>query len=657
MTIRTSVHVEADPVAWSSAQAVRNLPGPFAVLILSVWCGLVAGLLEVGITALRKHYVDRNHFYWMSHHFVWMVPLDNLLIFFAIGVLLSLIYVCGRRGQWLATRLLGTVALLPLFWAAFPRIYGFAGFLLALGVAMRMVPALERRAAGLRWLVQRSFPVAAAALVLLAAFPCGADWLGERREASRPVPQPGSANVLLIVLDTVGASHLSCYGNDRRTTPSLEELASRGARFERAQATSPWTLPSHASMFTGRWPHELFAGWLTPLDGSYPTLAEFLRSRGYSTAGFAANYAYCASDSGLARGFTHYRDFIFPRLTALRMAVLVDRSVDGLTAVDRFLEDWLDLEFLKTPARKFWWLFKQDRKEAAVVNREFLAWLSRRQQPERPFFAFLNLYDAHYPYQLPPDGVHRFSTKPRNDRELANINDWILLIRRGVSARQISFARDAYEDCITELDEQLGRLIDELGHRSILDHTWVIIAADHGENFGEHAGVFLHGATLYQTERHVPLLFIPPTGRLEKQVVTEAVSLRDLPATIVDVLGLTSGSPFPGSSLARFWKASSPADSAPSNQVLSEVVPLDPLDPNPPLERERRWPLAALTDGDWTYIRREGEVREELFHVRDDAVELHNVAGDPANQRTVERMRQALDRLTAGPLTPERFPP
>ena len=116
-----------------------------------------------------------------------------------------------------------------------------------------------------------------------------ADRLKEWREAARPLPPPGSPNVLLIVLDTVAADHLSLYGYNRPTSPTIDELAGAGIRFDRVQATSSWTLPSHASMFTGRWPHELSAGWLTPLDGTYPTLAEFLGSRGYATAGFVAN--------------------------------------------------------------------------------------------------------------------------------------------------------------------------------------------------------------------------------------------------------------------------------------------------------------------------------------------------------------------------------
>jgi arylsulfatase A-like enzyme len=660
MISQTTVHEESGIAGTSSSDRIAVQAGSLSILLLSGWCGLIAGLLEVGITILRKRNVDVNQFYWMSRHFVWLIPLANLLIFSVLGAFLALLVRFGHRGRWLATRLLGTMSLLPLFWAALPRFYAVAVFILVVGAATRLVPALERRRAGFRRLVQLSFPLAAGVWMLLAAIPWGVSQLKQWREASRPSPVADCPNVLLIVLDTVGASHLSLYGYSRPTSPAIDELAARGIRFDSAQATSPWTLPSHASMFTGRWPHELSAGWLTPLDGKYPTLSEFLGSRGYATAGFTANYAYCASDSGLARGFTRFQDYIFPELTALHTAVMVEGFVDGFQSFERFVEDWLDLEFLRPVSQLIWRLFRKDRKEAATVNREFIDWLSRRRQKERPFFAFLNFYDAHQPYQLPTSGVHRFGITPRNDREIANIQDWISLLRRGASPQQIAFARDAYQDCVAELDEHVGILVDQLERLKILDRTWLIIAADHGENFAEHPGVFLHGGTLYQTERHVPLVIIPPSQPPSKRVVTEAVSLRDLPATIVDIVGAQSGSPFPGTSLARFWKGPSPpshADSAHSEQALSEVVPLDPLDPDPPRDRERRWPLAALTEGGWTYIRREGQVREELFHLRDDPGESHNLAGEPAMNPILERMRKALQQWTAGPLTPERFSP
>jgi arylsulfatase A-like enzyme len=152
-------------------------------------------------------------------------------------------------------------------------------------------------------------------------------------------------------------------------------------------------------------------------------------------------------------------------------------------------------------------------------------------------------------------------------------------------------------------------------------------------------------------------VIIPPSGSARKQVIAEAVSLRDLPATIVDVLGLENRSPFPGNSLARYWNGSTRSLGEPGapQGALSEVVPLDPLNPDPAQLVTQPWPLAAMSDGEWTYIRRDGEIREELFHLREDASEQHNLAGDPAHGPTLERMRKALGRLTGGPLTPQRF--
>jgi arylsulfatase A-like enzyme len=550
------------------------------------------------------------------------------------------------------------MTLLPPIWAAFPTIYGLAGFLVALGIAARSVPVVEQHAIGFRRLVRVSFPVFAGLVPILVASLWGPDRLNAWSEEARPLPPRGSPNVILIVLDTVGAGHLGLYGYNRPTSPTINELATRGIRFGRVQATSSWTLPSHANMFTGRWPHELSVGWHTPLDGTYPTLARFLASRGYATAGFTANYWYCASDSGLGRGFSTYQDYIFPRLTALKTAVLVDRPMDGLQTLERFLEEWADFDLLQPVVTQLWWLLKTDRKDAAVVNREFLDWLARRRQPERPFFAFLNYFDAHYPYDLPATGIHRFGVMPEDDPESQPLQDWLPLIPRGLTEQQVAGIRDAYDDCVANLDEQLGRLVDELERRAVLDRTWLIITADHGESFGEHARVFLHGASLYQTELHVPLVIIPPAGGPSPRLVTETVSLCDLAATIVDVLGFQGASPFPGDSLARFWNGSSPAvtaDSTAAGHALSELFPPPvPLDSDPLQLLKPRWPLAALAAGDWTYIRREGNVREELFHVREDANEQRNLAGDPAMVPALLRMRSALDRLTGGPRTSRR---
>ena len=172
-----------------------------------------------------------------------------------------------------------------------------------------------------------SFPVVIAIVLVQAGLIFGGDRFKQWREESRPLPPAGSPNVLLIVLDTVRADHLSLYGYQRPTSPALERLASRGVRFDQARAAAPWTLASHATMFTGRWPHELAIRWMYPLRRDVPTLAEFVVALGYATAGFVANTLYCSYDSGLDRGFTHYEDYVLDKLSAVRTCHLVDLTM------------------------------------------------------------------------------------------------------------------------------------------------------------------------------------------------------------------------------------------------------------------------------------------------------------------------------------------
>ncbi len=651
--------------AGASTRMARRPKGlrPHHWLLLSIWCGLVAGPIEVATIVIRKSLVDLNQFYWMSRHFIWLVPLTDLGIFLAVGVLLAPLVLCWPRlGAGPAGRLLCGLSLLVPTWAAFPRIYGPAGVILALGGANLLVPALSRHTAGFHRCVRLSTPFLLAVTPLLGASVWFGDRLKEWREESRPWPSPTSSNLVLIVLDTTSAEHLSLYGYGRRTSLTLDDLARRGIRFDRARATSSWTLPSHASLFTGRWPHELSAGWLTPLDSTHPTLAEYLGSRGFATAGFVANLYYCGADTGLARGFTEYRDYIFPGLSAIKMASLIGRFVEGLRAIDDQLSKRIDSAPFQGVLSQF---DAGRRKPAAAVNREFLDWLSRRDRPGRPFFAFLNYFDVHAPYKLPDGGIHRFGAEPRTGREAELIEGWRTVDKHALSGSEIAFVRDSYDDCIADLDEQLGRLIDELERRGVLDRTWLIITSDHGESFGEQPGIFGHGTSLYRPQLHVPLLIVPPMAlRSSPRVVTETVSLRDLPSTIVDLLDLDVDAPFPGRSLGPLWRDPAPGSGADTrfpgpSPAIAEVIPTDPLDPETAHSPENRAVWASLTEGDSSYlwILMGGAVHEALFDLRDDPDESRNLIGDAARQPILQRMRATLDRMTAGPLAVDRFRP
>ncbi len=634
-----------------------------SVLLLSAWCGLVAGLLEAAAIEVRKQFFDANQLYGMSRHFVWLLPATNLCLFLAFGVLgCGTILAFGRRGRWIFDRGLCGLTLLPILLVGLSQIYAFAWLVLVAGVSMRLVPMIERHGPRFGRVVALSFPLVAGVVLVLAAGPFLTDRGLQSQENAQPMPAAGSPNVLLIVMDTVAAGHSSVNGYDQATTTTLLDVAERGIRFDAAQAGAPWTLPSHATMFTAQWMHDLGVGWLTPLGNTHPTLAEFLVKQGYATAGFVANTPYAARDSGLSRGFTIYRDYIFPKLTVFKRTALVNRVLVTATSVLQFLDDQFEVslagDFFQTVRT---WL-DADRKTAAHVNKELLDWLSDRPQPDRPFFAFLNYFDAHYPYQIPAGRFHRFGGLPADSRQVAMIEHWGELDKNPLEPEEVQFAAKAYDDCIADLDEQIGILIDRLRKRGVLENTWVIITADHGESFGEHKGVFCHGTSVYQTEVHVPLVILPPGGKPVKRVVTEAVSLRDLAATIVDVTGQAKGSPFPGRSLARFWDGSGPAAVEGSSTVepaLAEVIS-NPNAPGIPKDQaipKPYWPLAALKETDWTYLRREKDKREELFHLKEDAREERNLVSDPAAKGTLERMRAALGRMTGGPLLPERFSP
>ena len=195
-----------------------------------------------------------------------------------------------------------------------------------------------------------------------------------------------------------------------------------------------------------------------------------------------------------------------------------------------------------------------------------------------------------------------------------------------------------------------------LQRRGVLDRTLVIVTSDHGEELGEH-GLFEHGESLYRPEIRVPLLIVLPSRSQSPGVVRETVSLRDLPATIVDLVGLSAGAPFPGRSLARLWRDSSPG-AAPGARdldgVISELSEPNPANPSQGRSPAARGPLVSLAEGDYVYIRNEGDGREQLFHERDDPDELINRAKVEAMQPLLQRFRQRLDQVKAGP--PLQFP-
>ncbi len=594
-------------------------------LVLAAWFGLVGGSFDLAMIVLRRDAFHTSPYYEQGRHFLWTVPVANLALLLVLGLLVAGAnrLRSGAISPRAAVFLFATMAI----WGPLLRapLHGLASLVVAIGAARLSSRWVSHHVAGFRRFVGLSLAVLVATVGVTAAVTLVREAAAESRARSRlPAPPVDGPNVLLIVMDTVRADSLGLHGYSRDTTPNLSRWARKGVQFEWALAPAPWTFPSHCSFLTGRWPSTLDAHWKPVLDPATPTLAGFLAARGYLTAGFAANTHWCSYESGLDRGYVHYEDYPLTPATVL-----------GTSGPGRWL-----LENLRDP-RDYYavkWIRSQSR-DAAGINRAFLDWLEREDRSGRPFFAFLNYLDAHEPFLPPRDAAPRFGLEPQSAAEQRMLVEYWDRDKLALSPREVELARDAYDTCIAALDRRLGALLEELDRRGVLGRTLVIITSDHGEQFGEH-GVFNHGFSLYAHEVHVPLLILGPSlpaGR----VVSDPVSLRDLPATVADLLGPGTIPPFPGRSLAGYWRSNSPADNTNALTTLSEVdIPMVIIPQRGQGPSQRGFTASLVAPGLHYLLDIRGT--EELYDLAADPRELRNIKNDSGQGPVLDRFRTAL---------------
>jgi arylsulfatase A-like enzyme len=586
---------------------------PVSILYLTIWFALLTGLAETTILMYRKIILGRV--IGKSLHVAWMAPLGEVIVFLLPGLLLF--FLARRRPT---SQSISIPVFLFTFMAAatlllyFPKLHILATLALALGIAVQTSRIVKRAPHFVNWLVRYTTPGLISIWILLAAGMFAWQVAGERRAlASLPDNPARGPNVLLIVLDTVRAESLSLYGYGRPTTPNLERLAKQGARFDRAYVTAPWTLPSHASMFTGQWHYQQPDIWGSPLNSKDLTLAEFFTANGYYTAGFVANTFYGSYEHGLNRGFDHYEDYTISLSDILLSSSLVQ------TAETR-LKPFTGPNRLYLP------------KTAEDVNTSFLRWQSRHQ--DRPFFAFLNYIDAHAPY-LPPKPFDRmFGDPDRRANPKAEPNwEW--------TEDQVQAEIDAYDGSVAYLDDQVGRLFSELEARGLARNTLVMITSDHGEQLGEHR-LFDHGNSLYVQALHVPLVILFPEKVPAGTVISTSISLRNLPATVLDLLESGEKGLFPGTSLAGLWENGSEAATLKSEAILSEVFKLKTDLPEwyPITEGD----MKSLVMENYHYIRN-GDGREELYDLQNDPAELYDLAAQPHVNPELDAFRIPLERI------------
>jgi len=344
----------------------------------------------------------------------------------------------------------------------------------------------------------------------------GGGWAVALERAGRAATAPQAAapkdapNILWIVMDTARADAVSCYGYPRKITPHLDAFAAEATLYERAFSVAGWTLPSHASMFTGKLPWEHRAtSELEYLDDRHVTIAELLHEHGYRTFSASAN------------------DNISSRLNTVQGFEVAETHVYGRRERHSFFVS----QFAKLIGR-----FDYGAKDSV---RMATRWIARCKEAGEPFFVFLNFMEPHLKYGSTPYRARWFDNAEQLARARKVSQKYLAYAAGAARATPEEFAllRRFYDGDMTYLDERIHGLIEFLRSQGLLDDTLVIITSDHGDEQGEH-GLLAHSFELYNTMLHVPLIVRYPKAFAAGARVKRVVRLTDIFPTILDLAGI-----------------------------------------------------------------------------------------------------------------------
>jgi arylsulfatase A-like enzyme len=622
--ILSSRGAEKTPVPRSQRGFAENSASLSTLFSISAWLGIVAGFGE-GFGLLLFQRINWRQWARVMHvskEVLWISPVVDLCFFVLIALAVALVARIFRRIPAARVLTFLLVFLTAYDWVILTgHFYRRAALLFALGVAVAFSRWFRKYKTGVVTAWGRTAPWLAAALVFVIIGIQGGESINESRAVSSlPAAASGSPNVLVIVVDTLRADHLSSYGYSRPTSAHIDNLAQNGVLFENAIAPSSWSLTSHASLVTGRAVHEHGMGNVEPMPwmgwgkfglNGLPTLGEALQRGGYRTGAFSANRIYFTSNVGLGRGFIHFEDYFdgmgdsFVRTQFGRefARLYMNRSSKSkFTRVFRSLglSSWLDKD--SEGSGDYGGIYGI-RKRADEVNRETLRWISHDNR--RPFLAFLNYLDVHFGYGGPAS-----YPKPAWDR--------------GTTI-------DEYDAGVKYTDDFIGELLHELDRLHVLKNTIVIVTSDHGEALGDH-GLSFHGAALYSDLVRVPLVISWP-GHVPHGVrIAQPVSNGDIASTVLSLIG-AKGNPFPGPSLTELWESSPPKNWPNPISELPQTNTIVAAD------RAMQGKIPLATDGwmisvvspHWQLIRHQ-KYGDQIFDWNADPGESANLINTPAGR-------------------------
>lgn len=456
-------------------------------------------------------------------------------------------------------------------------------------------------------------------------------------------------HIILIIMDSASAKRFSLYGHCRDTTPGLNRVAAQAMVYKYCFAPSTWTLPSHASLFTGLYPSEHGCiNYLNRLTDDFFALAEILQQMGYKTVGLTSN--------GLIYSFRRGFDEMFQMQSLFSMeeyelknAIKASRPVGWARAIYLLQESFRNKKYffpikdiLDRLYRKYW---------ADIYTKSYRATersirLSKKIIKEcnkcgQPLFLFINFMDLHWQYRAPKNYLPHSPANPGMLKKLWSYNIQENYLRDDLSEEEIELLKLLYDQEIAYLDNRIYHLYKFLVKNGWQDHTMFVVTTDHGESLGEH-GIWAHTLGLYNEVLHIPLIIKYPREYQLHGENHNLVQLHDLYATLLEMAG--SPFPMPDSSWSLLGppRAEALAELPDPSMVLDFLKRRHPgFQPGPQMQSGR-----CLIDSQLRKLIQWADGRCELYDLKKDYEEKHDLAANPAYEPEREVLRRRLAEMT-----------
>ncbi len=416
--------------------------------------------------------------------------------------------------------------------------------------------------------------------------------------------------VIFISLDTTRPDHIGCYGNPWISTPNLDWLAGESILFTQYMTVVPTTLPSHTSLFTGKYPHRHGNpqnGYMVNKENVM--LTEILKDAGYQTIGFIGSFA-LDNRFDFAQGFDYY-DQSYERFVGDGKLTEHERSAGSVTqSVIRYLKPWTS---------------------------------------RQPLFLFVHYFDPHKPFEPPApyDTMYRWEDV-KSDSPGEHITVYYST-PHSLSDEHWQLSKQAalgYAGEISYMDQHLGSLLDYLKQKGILDDAILVVTSDHGENFWEHMPYFHHGTSTYQTSMHAVCMIRLPDAAQGGTVVNQPLSSIDILPTVLAYLGL----PAPDGIDGRAFDVKRCAASIGDRLVYGQATLTRPWKaPAVSGGWQNANKARCVRSGNWVFMQTPFASREELYDLSTDPYEQNNllISSSPQMAAVARKLKDSLEAWAA----------